>query len=282
MTAAKLFSHQQVSFVTMPAMSEPNRLRGKQAARRVLPPSDLFDALKARAALVAEPRPAGVHGPALRHLLGELEFLTGPLRNTRAPTDIPPAQTPRVVMLLPGFGTHPVRMRRMARHLEAAGHTVKKWGLGFNLGPTPENFDVLARRVRSLHRRHGEKLVLVGWSLGGIFAREIAKRHPEAVGKVVTMGSPFSGNPKANNVWRLYNLVTGHSVEHPPLVDDMAAKPPVPTVALWSPRDGIVSPRSSCGRPGERDKAVALRCSHLGFAYSDEAIGAVLAELETD
>jgi pimeloyl-ACP methyl ester carboxylesterase len=214
-------------------------------------------------------------------LLGELQQLPALISNARTPMDIAAAEDPRVVMLLPGFGTHPVRLRRLATHLEAAGHTVKRWGLGFNFGPTEENFEALAKRVRSLHRRHGEKLVLVGWSLGGIFAREIAKRHPEAVAKVITMGSPFSGNPKANNAWRIYHLVTGHSVEHPPLVDDMAAKPPVPTVALWSPRDGIVSPRSSCGRPGERDKAVALRCGHLGFAYSDEAIEAVLHELET-
>ena len=249
---------------------------------RVALPADLLGALKTRAALVSETQPEGIHGPKLKHLLGELQTLAMPLKNMRAMADIPPAEHPRVVMLLPGFGTHPVRLRRLAQNLEAAGHTVKRWGLGFNLGPTQENFDLLAERVRQLHSRHGEKLVLVGWSLGGIFAREIAKRHPEAVAKVITMGSPFSGNPKANNVWRIYNLITGHSVERPPLVEDMAAKPPVPTVALWSPRDGIVSPRSSCGRPGERDKAVSLRCGHLGFAYSDEAVAAVLAELETD
>ena len=54
----------------------------------------------------------------------------------------------------------------------------------------------------------------------------------------------------------------------------------VETVALWSPRDGVVSPRSACGLPGERDRAVALRCTHLGFASSPEAIRAVAAELE--
>ena len=113
-----------------------------------------------------------------------------------------------------------------------------------------------------------------------MFARELAKRHPDKVAKVVTMGSPFSGNPRANNAWRIYQFVTGHSVDHPPVEGDTAAKPPVPTTALWSAKDGIVSPRSACGKAGERDKAVALRCTHLGFAYSEESIRAVLWELE--
>lgn len=262
-------------------MGQANRTTENQGARWMPPAAELFDALKTRAQLAGEPQPDGIHGPALKHFLGELQVLAAPLTNRRSTEDIAPAETPRVVMLLPGFGTHPVRLKRMAQHLEAAGHTVKRWGLGFNLGPTPENFEALSKRVRQLHRRHGEKLVLVGWSLGGIFAREVAKRHPEAVAKVVTMGSPFSGSPKANNVWRIYNFVTGHSCEAPPIAGDIAKKPPVPTVALWSARDGIVSPRSSCGRPGERDRAVPLRCSHIGFAYSDESIAAVLAELET-
>ena len=77
-----------------------------------------------------------------------------------------------------------------------------------------------------------------------------------------------------------YELVTGHSVAQPPVATQIALKPPVETVALWSPRDGVIAPRSACGLPGERDRAVALRCSHIGFASSDEAIAAVAHELE--
>lgn len=262
-------------------MNSPTRLFGSP---RTSPASSrMLDAIRQRAALASEPQPSGVRGPPLRHFFGEIGGLAASLRHSHTlPQEIPLAAEPRVVMLLPGFGTHPVRMRRMARVLEQAGHTVKRWGLGFNMGPTPENFAALEARLLSLYRQHGQAVVMVGWSLGGIFARELAKLHPHAVAKVITMGSPFSGNPKANNVWRIYHLITGHSVERPPLVKNIASKPPAPTVALWSPRDGIVAPRSSCGRPGERDRAVALRCSHIGFAWSDEAIEAVRRELETD
>ena len=234
--------------------------------------------LARRTALARQPRPEGVSGPSLRRLLGELGSLPRsalPLRN------LPPAAKPRPVMLLPGFGAHPLRMRKMLRALSQAGHRAHGWGLGMNLGPTAENFAFLTERVASLARIEGAPVALVGWSLGGVFAREIAKLRPEAVSMVVTMGSPFSGDRRANNAWRAYQFVTGHAVDAPPVGEDPAGKPPVPTVALWSPRDGIVSPRAACGRPGERDLAVALRCGHLGFANDPEAIAEVLRQLDS-
>lgn len=142
--------------------------------------------------------------------------------------------------------------------------------------------EALDHHLAEIRQHAGEGVVLLGWSLGGLYARELAKRSPDKVAKVITMGSPFSGDRRANNAWRLYQLVTGHSVDSPPIDADLSVKPPVPTAALWSPRDGIVSPRSSCGRPGERDRAIALRCTHMGFSFAPEAIEAVLSEIESD
>ena len=234
-----------------------------------------------RVELFRQKPPKEAHGPATKLLPGELaslfEFGRRRFRGTFA---LPRTANPRVVMLLPGFGTHPIRMRYMARQLERAGHKVKRWGLGWNLGPTEENFALLERRVCQIRERYGRDVVLVGWSLGGIFARELAKRRPDMIAKVITMGSPFSGTVYANNAWRIYQLVTGHSVEQPPVEAQLALKPPVETVALWSPRDGVISPRSACGWPGERDRAVALRCTHIGFSNTPEAIEAVARELD--
>lgn len=252
--------------------------------RRPLPdPAILREELARRVELARSVAPPEMHRPKTRYLLGELVGPLEPLRRlVREPLVLDRTEHPRVVMLLPGFGTHPIRMRYMARQLEAAGHTVKRWGLGFNLGPTEENFAALEQRIQQLCERYGQRVVLVGWSLGGVFARELAKRHPEHIAKVITMGSPFSGTPYDNNAWRIYQLVTGHSVEQPPIEARTCDKPPVETVALWSPRDGIVAPRSACGMPGERDRAIALRCTHLGFANSPEAILTVARELERD
>lgn len=222
--------------------------------------------------------------PQMRYLLGELSVLAYPAMRLYARKirrySLPAARRPRTVMVLPGFATHPSRMRYFARTLEEAGHTVKRWGLGFNWGPTEQNFAALEARLLDLHQRAGEPVCLVGWSLGGLFARELARLHPQAVAKVITMGTPFSGSPRANNVWRIYQFIAGHSVEAPPIGSDLARKPPVETVALWSANDGIVHPRAACGKPGERDRAVALRCRHMGFAHSHEAIEAVARELD--
>lgn len=236
---------------------------GHYLARIVL----LRDELVRRRALAFEPRPVGSRGPAWERLLGELRT---PIEHWQAIRRSRVANLPtgpsRAVMLLPGFGTHPARMKPLANVLRTAGHRVCDWGLGFNFGPSEERFDRLCERVVAMARKEGEPLVLVGWSLGGIFAREVARKHPEAVRMVITMGTPFSGDRRANNAWRAYQLIAGHSVDEPPIGREMSVKPPVPTVAMWSPRDGIVSPRAACGRKDERDLAVPMRCTHLGFA----------------
>ena len=234
-----------------------------------------------RWALAAEARADAASGPPLRLLLAEFGWpLLSLERRLRKSAAITRATMPKTVMLLPGFGAHPVRMRWMARELEKAGHTVKRWGLGTNLGATEARFRQVEDRLVALADRAGEPIVLVGWSLGGVMARELAKLHPDLVAKVITLGSPFSGNPRANNGWRAYQAIAGHRVDEPEFEARPNEKPPVETVALWSPRDGIVDPRSAAGRPGERDRAVALRCTHMGFVLTHEAVAAVLAELD--
>jgi pimeloyl-ACP methyl ester carboxylesterase len=239
----------------------------------------LRDAVARRAALARQPRPAGTRAPPLKLLLAELASWR---RAGPALPSVERARHPQPVMLLPGFGAHPKRMKPMADALTEAGHQAHQWGLGFNLGASQENFAFLMRRVGALARQHRRPVALVGWSLGGLFAREIAQRQPENVAKVITMGAPFSGDPRNNNAWRAYEVVTGHAADKPPIECDFSAKPPVPTIALWSPRDGVVHPRSACGWPGERDRAVSVRCSHLGFASDPRVIAEVLRQLDFD
>lgn len=236
-----------------------------------------------RWALAAEPCPDDACGPRWQLMLREFLWPIEPLRRlVGPPLEIPAAQTPKTVMLLPGFGAHPIRMRWMARKLEKAGHITKKWGLGYNFGATQARFQMVERRLVDIYRRTGTPIYLVGWSLGGVMARELAKSHPDKVAKVVTMGSPFSGSPRANNGWRAYQAIAGHRVDEPEIDTVVHEKPPVETVAFWSPCDGIVDPRAACGKPGERDRARALRCSHMGFVLTNEAVEAVLGELDRD
>lgn len=234
-------------------------------------------AIARRAAFAREQHPEGVRKPPLELMLAELRSLyrAGHRRQT-----VRAAAAPMPVMLLPGFAAHPKRMQPMADALQAAGHRVHQWGLGANFGPNERNFSYLMRRVAIIAREEWHPVALVGWSLGGLFAREIARREPRLVAKVITMGTPFSGDPRANNAWKAYQLVTGHSVDRPPIDCDFSIKPPVPTVALWSPRDGIIQPRAASGWPHERDRAVAIRCSHLDFASSPKVVAEVLRQLD--
>ncbi|MFV0643838.1 MAG: esterase/lipase family protein [Sphingomonadaceae bacterium] len=215
-------------------------------------------------------------------MLGELEWVAEPVRRPFRRIKIRPAKQPRLIMLLPGFATHPVRMRYLARNLERAGHTVKRWGAGFNFGPTPEKLALIEARLLELHQRHGQKVVLVGWSLVGLFARELAWLHPDAVDRVITMGSPFSGSMRANNVWRIYQVIAGHSVDRPPVKVHTEGKPPVETIALWSRRDGIISVASAAGKPDERDRAIEMKCTHLGFTYAPEVMVTLLNLIDED
>lgn len=246
-----------------------------------LPSQQTREEIARRFALAREPRPnTGVSRPPVSRLLGEGQIFAEPLRRPFRRLVIEKAANPRTVMILPGFATRPGRLRYLARNIERAGHTSKRWGLGRNMGASVETFDFMEKRLIELRRRSGKPIVLLGWSLGGIFARELAKRHPECVAKVITMGSPFSGDPRSNNAWRMYQFVAGHRVDQPPVEADIAAKPPVETVALWSPRDGVIAPRSACGTPEQRDRAIALRCTHLGFTYDREVMHALLNELD--
>ncbi len=234
-----------------------------------------------RIALASEEYPDQERGkPSLLRFAGELDLLLEPARRPFRRFTIPKTNRPQTIIVMPGFATGPRRMRYMSRKLEEAGHRTKRWGLGRNWGVAEASMDLLEKRLVSVCERYDEKVALLGWSLGGLYARELAKRHPHHISKVITMGSPFSGSPRANNVWRAYQAIAGHRVDQPPIETQISVKPPVETVALWSPLDGAIAPRSAAGQAGERDRAIALRCTHAGFTYAPESILAVLEELE--
>ncbi len=179
----------------------------------------------------------------------------------------------RSVMILPGFMASDQTTSRLRRSLQEAGFEAHGWGLGRNKGIKADIFERLDERVDAL--QCDRPLTLVGWSLGGLIAREYAKHAPHRVAKVVTLGSPFSGDPRSNNAWRIYEFVAGYKVDAPPIEVTLAEKPPVPTCAVWSANDGVVAPHSACGQAHESDRQIELDCTHMAFVARPDAIRAI-------
>jgi dienelactone hydrolase len=180
------------------------------------------------------------------------------------------------VLVIPGFLCSDQTTFSLRRELAHAGFRVHGWKQGWNLGARSDTLERLGHRIDSLG--HDRPIVIVGWSLGGLFAREYARYHPDKVRAVITLGSPFSGDPRQNNVWKLYEWVARHPVDHPP-VPRITEKPPVPHLAIWSRQDGLIAPRSARGLDHERDKEAELDCHHMAFGISKRAARDVVREI---
>lgn len=185
----------------------------------------------------------------------------------------------RPVMVLPGFLADDALTAILRTTLDKAGYRSFGWALGRNFGVREDIFERLDHRLDAIEAQISGPVSLVGWSLGGLIAREYAKHAPQRIDRVITLGSPFSGDLRANHAWRLYEAINRHPVDRPPLAINLPEKPPVRTIALWSRRDGIVAPASSCGVAGEADQQVEVDCGHVGFVVADKALRAILAAL---
>jgi hypothetical protein len=183
-----------------------------------------------------------------------------------------------VALVIPGWIASDRTTAALRKALSDAGWRVHGWNLGFNRGARLDTVDLLKRRLEEISG--GKPVLVVGWSLGGVYARELSRAVPDMVRAVVTLGSPFSGDPKQNNVWRLYEWIAGHKVDRPP-IPRITHKPAVPHLAIWSRRDGIIAPRSARGLDDERDKAVEMRCTHMALGVSRRVGRDVAREIDT-
>lgn len=179
------------------------------------------------------------------------------------------------VLVIPGLMANDRSMLPLRLALRARGYRAYGWRLGTNTGATPDLLDRVDARVRSIQRGDGEPVVLLGWSLGGLIAREYAKLVPGRVAAVITLASPFSGDISATWIARVYEWVAGHSVASIPLDCTLHEKPPVPTAAIWSQCDGVVPAPAARGKAGEADITFEIACAHMTFPRARVAHDAV-------
>jgi pimeloyl-ACP methyl ester carboxylesterase len=219
----------------------------------------------------AAARPAAVTGPAARF------YLTEPIRGLADLMVLPLAApwlaaAPRGdghgVLVLPGLLASDMSTALLRRFVRQLGYDVSGWKLGRNLGPTDEVLDELPRALAAHVDRTGGPVSLVGWSLGGIYARELARRHAEHVRHVITLGSPFAltdprqSRAEAAYQRRNYLHAPGSRLPSP---YQMAQPIGVPSTAVYSRRDGIVSWRTCIEPETSLHENVEVRCGHLGF-----------------
>lgn len=183
------------------------------------------------------------------------------------------------VITIPGMMSGDRSISFLRRSLAASGFDARQSGIVFHAVATRLSVSQVEGRLAAIHAETGQKVALIGWSLGGLYARILAHRQPQMVSAVVTLGTPFSGDPHANNAWRLYELLSGHKVTHSPFTEDFGQKPPVSTVAFWSPNDGIVSPENARGLARESDRQVEVASSHFELATRSASVRRIIEVL---
>ena len=217
--------------------------------------------------------------PPLSRLLAEFravpEFATYlDARGTLA--DLPRGDGHRVIVY-PGLLARDWLTAPLRSSLARLGYDTRGWGRGLNSGLKPGLLEAMLGDLDGLAANG--RVSLIGWSLGGLYARELAKRRPDRVRRVITLGTPFAGDMRANNAWRLYELLNDHKVDAPPIDGDFADPPPVPTVSIYSKDEGIVPVAASLNPDLPHVENVAVRGSHIGLPWSAEVIRIVADRL---
>lgn len=185
------------------------------------------------------------------------------------------------VMVLPGFFADDKMLAPLVNSILSAGYAAQTWGLGRNRGVRRGLREALARRLNTISRE--QPATLVGWSLGGVFARELARAAPDRVRHVVTLGSPIRGHPASNNLNTLFRLATGKDSRNNvdwAAVDARAAPPTgVPCTAIHSKTDGIVHWECSTEPASGLTRNIEVKSSHFGLPYNPAVIRVVVDAL---
>ncbi len=182
------------------------------------------------------------------------------------------------VLVLPGLGASDSSTKPLRSFLNDRGYTPYGWSLGRNLGLREDTLEGMLNRIDEVWDTHQQKISIVGWSLGGIYARELAKMRPKQVRSVITLGSPHSGSPKNSNAWRFYEFVAGHSVEAPPIETRMHKAPPVPTTSIYTKTDGVVAwqnchqEKPVCKVKAKQTENIRVAGSHCGLGFNPSVL----------
>jgi pimeloyl-ACP methyl ester carboxylesterase len=206
-----------------------------------------------------------------------IEFVShkvGAMAAANAPGDGHP------VVLFPGLAADGTSLAPLRRYCSELGYTALDWGRGFNTGPRgdiDEWLDGLTEHTAQLLSSYEQPATLIGWSLGGLYAREIAKRMAPRVRQVITIGTPFNARADHTRVGWLFRLLSGnHARIDEPLYQRLKTPPPVPTTSIYSRTDGIVA-WQTCRHEhqGRWVQDIEIEGSHIGMGWNRKVLGVV-------
>lgn len=187
------------------------------------------------------------------------------------------------VIVYPGLGAGGAQTAVLRRYLTDCGFEVLDWEGGINTGPLGRLHDwlgTLENHLDRVHEGHGRTVSLVGWSLGGVYARELAKRRPQAVRQVITLATPFASLGRGNHAGALFQLLHPDSAHRAPEMQErLREAPPVPTTSIYSRSDGIVSWRGCVQKRAGRCENVEVSASHLGIVSHPQVLQIVANRL---
>jgi pimeloyl-ACP methyl ester carboxylesterase len=183
------------------------------------------------------------------------------------------------VVVYPGFMASDMSTGPLRAWLGWLGYDTYGWEQGRNLNPSPEVFAQARARIRALHARHGRKISLVGWSLGGLYARELAKLEPELVRSVVSLGSPFAGSMQATNAHKLFQILNRSKAQVSIPLHHLHMPPPMPTTSIYSRSDGIVAWQCSVQAAGPLAESIEVHASHTGMGVNPLVLHALADRL---
>jgi alpha-beta hydrolase superfamily lysophospholipase len=199
-------------------------------------------------------------------------------------TALPPGDG-HAVVIFPGLAADRHAIAPLKDFCTQLGYITYDWGRGFNTGPhgdVEEWLDELAQHVRDLTDAHRQSVSLIGWSLGGIYAREVAKKLRARVRHVITIGTPFAGSPEQTNVSWVYRLLSGQESRlDEALTARLRCAPDVPTTSIFSRSDGVVA-WQACIQAGSaaHTENIEVESSHCGLGWNPDVLAVVADRLQ--
>jgi pimeloyl-ACP methyl ester carboxylesterase len=202
-----------------------------------------------------------------------LEFVSHKL----AAPEATPVGDGHPVVIFPGLGTDGTAVAPLRAHCAALGYAAFDWGEGFNTGPkgdVDQWLGELASRVSTSLRDFNQSATLIGWSLGGLYARELGKLLEPQVRQVITIATPFNAEDDHTNVGWLYRLLGGdHGPFDPAMSQRLKTPPPLPTTSIYSRSDGVVAWQTCLhDQASSQVQDIEIHGSHIGMGWNNSAL----------